>query len=76
MAKIRNGGSATGIPQGEDHAHAWGMSVRQFYKAAAITGLLSSHVDPDWLEKVPEIAARIADALLDEDEDFGEILDA
>lgn len=73
MAQIENGGPATGIPEGENHDHAWGMSVRQFYKAAAITGLLAGRYSPMAAE-IAEMAAEIADYALEEDKDFGESL--
>lgn len=55
----------------ENHPIAWGMTMRQYYKAAAIGGILA---DATWTDHATPMdlascAGRIADALLAEDEE-------
>jgi hypothetical protein len=48
-----------------------GMTIRQFYKAAAIQGILASMADCDEHRNIPlkvDVAALFADALIAEDE--------
>ena len=57
---------------GFKHVHVQGMTMRQFYKAAALNGILSDSsqilegADPDILA---DAAAEFADAMLAEDEE-------
>ena len=64
----RDGGAA--FPR-LDEFWARGLSVRQYYKAAAIQGILASMADCDEHRNIPlkvDVAALFADALIAEDE--------
>lgn len=46
-----------------------GMTLRQYYKAAALQGLLANPEDPGAIESAAAFAGRYADAMLAEDEE-------
>ena len=71
MPKNDGGPAFPYFPTEYSHRNAEGMTLRQYYKAAAIQGILSSE-DEDFIytpRRAAERAAEIADAMIEEDEE-------
>ncbi len=69
MSKPKNGGAAFPSPETENFGNEWGISARDYFAAAALTGFVAAHdaseeyVNP---ANCADIAYEIADAMLAE----------
>jgi hypothetical protein len=62
---IGDGGQAFPIPDNERYGQTWGMSLRDYFAAQALTGLLHIGAEPKASPRVlAEYAYKFADAML------------
>lgn len=67
MSTIDNGGPAFPSTITDDSLHVGGMSLRDYFAAKAMQGLLSTDLKPDVEdEDLAEVAYAIADAMIQE----------
>ena len=65
---MNNGGQAFPSTITDDSLHVGGMSLRDYFAAKAMQGLMASPSDPASLEIAAEWSYKVADALLKERE--------
>lgn len=68
MSKINDGGPAFPVKSSEDFFCAAGMSLRDYFAAKAMQGLLAGIGPEDNIEVLPSLCYGMADAMLAERE--------
>lgn len=66
MTEINDGGTAFPIPETENYSPQWGMSLRDYFAAKAMQGLLTNFKYDEY--GYARSAYKIADAMLKERE--------